>query len=229
MDLKQILKKIKLQEGNISTILGFVVIVLVGLIVVNYFRDSNPGETIPGSNITQEEQNSLPTTHKVAAGESLWSISEKYYDSGYNWVDIQKENNLANPGDITVGQELVIPNVDSKKPASALAEAKTEATEAVAPTVMPSATPEATPSTIASATPTVAPTATSQAVQAKKDDESKVGTSNDTTYTVVHGDNLWDIAVKEYGDGYKWTDIAKANKLVNPSIIHAGNHLSIPR
>lgn len=229
MDLKQILKKIKLQEGNISTILGFVVIVLVGLIVVNYFRDSNSGETIPGSNTVQEEQNTLPTTHKVAAGESLWSISEKYYDSGYNWVDIQKENNLANPGDITVGQELMIPNVESKKPSSSIAEAKPEDTKAVAPTEAPSATPEATPSTIASATPTIAPTASPEVIQAKKDEETTAVVANDTTYTVVHGDNLWDIAVKEYGDGYKWTDIAKANKLTNPSIIHAGNHLTIPR
>lgn len=49
-----------------------------------------------------------------------------------------------------------------------------------------------------------------------------------TTYTVVYGDSLWKIAVTYYGDGFKWTKIAEANNLANPSIIHSGNVLSIP-
>lgn len=49
------------------------------------------------------------------------------------------------------------------------------------------------------------------------------------TYTVMKGDDLWDIAVKMYNDGYKWTEIAKANKLTNPNTIHSGNVLTIPR
>ena len=50
----------------------------------------------------------------------------------------------------------------------------------------------------------------------------------DTSYTVVQGDNLWTIAEREYGNGYKWTDIATANKLENPGIIHPGNVLMMP-
>jgi len=49
------------------------------------------------------------------------------------------------------------------------------------------------------------------------------------TYEVVHGDNLWDIAVRAYGDGYRWVDIAEENNLANPDIIHAGNILVLPR
>ncbi len=49
------------------------------------------------------------------------------------------------------------------------------------------------------------------------------------TYTIVKGDSLWNIAVRAYGDGYKWVDIAKANNLDNPDIIHSGNMLKIPR
>jgi len=49
------------------------------------------------------------------------------------------------------------------------------------------------------------------------------------TYTVVKGDNLWNIAVRAYGDGFKWPDIAKVNHLVNPSLIHPGNYFIIPR
>lgn len=50
-----------------------------------------------------------------------------------------------------------------------------------------------------------------------------------TSYTVKQGDNLWAIAVRAYADGYKWTDIAKANQLANPGIIHPGNVFKIPR
>jgi nucleoid-associated protein YgaU len=50
-----------------------------------------------------------------------------------------------------------------------------------------------------------------------------------TSYTVVKGDYLWSIAVRAYGDGYKWTEIAKANALANPSMIFSGNVLKLPR
>jgi putative chitinase len=49
------------------------------------------------------------------------------------------------------------------------------------------------------------------------------------TYTVVKGDNLWDIAVRAYGDGFRWPDIARANHLANPRLIHPGNFFIIPR
>ncbi len=47
-------------------------------------------------------------------------------------------------------------------------------------------------------------------------------------YTVKRGDYLWAIAKKEYGNGYRWVDIARANNLANPDIIHSGNELIIP-
>lgn len=49
------------------------------------------------------------------------------------------------------------------------------------------------------------------------------------TYTVVKGDTLWDISVLAYGDGFKWSEIAKANNLKNPNLIHTGNVLKLPR
>jgi nucleoid-associated protein YgaU len=49
------------------------------------------------------------------------------------------------------------------------------------------------------------------------------------TYEVVKGDNLWNIAVRSYGDGYKWVEIAKENNLTNPALIHPGNVFVIPR
>lgn len=52
---------------------------------------------------------------------------------------------------------------------------------------------------------------------------------NSSSYTVVKGDSLWKIAVRAYGDGFAWTRIATANNLKNPSLIHSGNVLTIPR
>ena len=50
-----------------------------------------------------------------------------------------------------------------------------------------------------------------------------------STYKVVEGDDLWGIAVRAYGDGYKWVDIARVNNLSNPDIIHPGTVLKLQR
>lgn len=48
------------------------------------------------------------------------------------------------------------------------------------------------------------------------------------TYTVKKGDNLWNIAVSYYGDGFKWVEIATENKLPNAGVIEEGQKLTIP-
>jgi len=182
--LKNILKVFKINESTISMILGAFIIVIVGILVVNYFKKSDKGTTIPGASTVTEENNIIPTkggSHIVKVGETLWSIAEDAYGSGYNWVDIAKENKIANGNKIEVGQKLNIPDVESK-------------------------------------TPTVN--------KAELLSESKI-TGN--TYTVVKGDSLWKIAVRAYGDGYKWVEIARENHLANPNIIHRGNQLNLPR
>lgn len=156
-------------------ILGAVVIVIVGVLVVNYFKDKG-NANLPGLNTGSEK------VHTVVKGETLWSIAEDSFGSGYNWVDVKKANNLTSDT-IEVGQKLTIPDVAPKQP-----------------------------------------TATKQ-VATVKTEASITGDS----YTVVRGDNLWKIAVRAYGDGYQWVRIAKANKLVNPGLIHAGNVFVLPR
>lgn len=66
---------------------------------------------------TEANQGTVAATstnkHIVVKGENLWKISEKYFNSGYAWVEIAKVNNLSpnQVGVITVGQELNIPQV----------------------------------------------------------------------------------------------------------------------
>ena len=50
------------------------------------------------------------------------------------------------------------------------------------------------------------------------------------TYTLQEGEGLWDVAVKFYGDGYRWVDIAKANHLDENAAdnVNPGTKLIIP-
>lgn len=48
-------------------------------------------------------------------------------------------------------------------------------------------------------------------------------------YTVKDGDTLFSIADKYYKDGYKYTEIVKANSLTNENTIQTGQVLEIPK
>ncbi len=115
MNLKKTLKAIKLNESTISMVLGTIIIVVVGLLVINFFRKNQTGNTLP---ITEtQQQANIPTigkSHIVNAGDTLWSIAEAAYGSGYNWVDIARENNISNPNNIDAGTTLQIPDVTPK-------------------------------------------------------------------------------------------------------------------
>jgi nucleoid-associated protein YgaU len=129
MDLKKILKQLKLSEQTMSTILGALVIIVIGILIFNYFQKNQTQVSNTAVNTTEEENGSvqlveengemvpqgLPTTHVVVAGENLWTISQTYYGSGYNWVDIAKENKLTNANKLLVGQELSIPKTAVKQ------------------------------------------------------------------------------------------------------------------
>jgi len=179
-DLKKLLKTIKLNEENISMVLGAIVLIIVGILIANYFKDKNSG-SIPANST----QISAASEHTVAQGETLWSIAEDSFGSGYNWVDIKSANNLESDA-IEVGQKLTIPdNTEPKEPTT------TEETQTIV------------------------------------SEETK--SIDGATYTVEKGDSLWNIAVRAYGDGFRWTEIAKANDLANPNVIHSGNVLILPR
>lgn len=185
-------------ESYTSLILGLIVVVIASILIVSFAKNisrKNIGPTQQTlSQKTEEvkqEKNvvSIEQVYTVAEGDDLWTISEKFYKTGYNWVDIARENSIENPNIITVGLKLKLPKI-----------------------------------TVASAQEKVS--------EVKKDagnEAENLKSIKSDTYKVEKGDYLWEIAVRSYGDGYKWTDIAKANNLTEPNLVFSGNILKIPR
>jgi nucleoid-associated protein YgaU len=205
---------LKLNESTISMALGFLVLIAIGFLVVNYIqtrKDADDNANNPSTTQTAE-------SHVVNKGESLWSIAEQYYNDGFRWKEIAEANKITN-GSIEVGQTLTIPNTKETVTASPTPGA-TESASPIATasnilaTTAPAVTTEPTPGMTPTSAPEATPSETNQIPE---------------SYTVVKGDSLWKISEKIYGNGYKWVEIARANKLIHPGIIHTGNTLTLPR
>ncbi len=201
-------EKEPLSESYISIGLGILVVVVVGILIYNFISQRGQPAPSPSPHVTEEATTAAQpgSTYVVQEGDTLWSISEKSYGTGYNWTDIAQVNNLRESDLLEAGQILKIPEVTPLALAVSPSPETVEATAVASPVVQASPTPVASPVV----TPSPAPI-----------------TGN--TYTVVKGDTLWDIACRAYGDCYAWVRIAQANQLVNPDLIHPGNVFTLPR
>lgn len=222
------------QESYVSLILGFLVVVVSGVLLYNFITKKTASEStvnLPAPTITEEvistvsgtltltrqqpttvpsvtpsravqpTATAVPTvpptatptpiamvspspaaaaqsgsTHTVKKGETLWTLSERYYGTGFEWRKIAEANRLPNPRIIDVGQKLMIPQGVQKGPSI-------------------------------SATSTELP----------------------KSYMVVAGDSLWKIAQAYYGTGFEWVNIARENKLTTPDLIYPGTVLQLFR
>lgn len=215
----------QLSESYISIGLGLLVVVVVGILLYNYFftqKGSGEPTVSPTAETTEEATMSARpgSTYVVVDGDTLWKISEKSYGTGYNWEDIMKANSLANADDIKTGQELKIPEVSPMIVAGS---------PAASASPVASATPIASAVAVASPIASPTPVASTQPAASPAVSPSPAATVTGNSYTIAAGDSLWTIAQRAYGDPYKWSQIAEANKLVNPDVIHPGNVLTLPR
>ena len=106
---------IKTNQSTLSLVLGALIILVVGVLIFNYFnknKDANlgPSQTTEGD-VAPE---ALPGKYTVKEGDTLFLIAESYYKDGYKYSEIAKTNNLANADAIEVGQVLEIPKLESE-------------------------------------------------------------------------------------------------------------------
>ncbi len=148
-------------------------------------------------------------THKVAEGETLASIAEKY---GVQPSEIRSANNLRRNA-VRTGQVLTIPNADPKLAAAAAAQTAAEPEpQAAAPAKKAETAPAKKTQT--------APAATAK----KKETAPAKKKQKATTHTIKQGETLNRIA-KKYGTTVD--AIKKANGMKNDNIV-AGKELKIP-
>lgn len=58
--------------------------------------------------------------------------------------------------------------------------------------------------------------------------DERIKDTDSKKYTIKQGDTLWDLADKNYGDGSRWKEIAKANKITDPRKLMIGQNIVIP-
>ncbi len=258
MNLKSLLKEIKLREAAIKSTLLAVALVVIGVYTIKTVVKER-GQTVPAVQIGDEDR--LPESHMVTSGEDLWNISEKYYGSGYNWVDIAQANDLVNPNVITAGQELKLPKVPARILGSSPSPEPT--TEPEVELVMENESNNQKHKVqkgdnlwkiaekyyesgynwvdIANANNLKNPGVLTENQELTLPEVAKrtktvleVTTASQEaikgdTYEVAKGDSLWTISVRAYGDGYKWPEVAKKNELKSPGLILPGQKLTLPR
>ena len=182
---KALQRSLKSPDAVLSMIIGLAVVLAIGFAIINTIKLSNVRKQEELKKIEEQnklEETKLPRDHSVKEGENLWVISETYYKTGYNWVDIRDANKLENPDLIYPEQILTIPDVKPRFPEGDI-------------------------------------TATAASTTAPKH----------TSYTIVKGDTLWDISMREYETNYRWPDIATNNQIPNPDLIYPDTILQLPR
>jgi nucleoid-associated protein YgaU len=215
---------IKSNQNTLSLVLGALIVVVVGILLFNYFNRQEPQITENAENQKQTAEGdvspeNLPGEYTIKEGDTLFLIAEKYYGDGFKYTEIVEANSLASADTVEIGQKLTIPKLEGEP----LAEA--------------SASPEA--STVAEASEEPAASAVAEATPAPEM-ESDQGTGGGNTtiwgpkieggeYTVVEGDWLSTISARAYGDIQSFEKIAQANNITNPDHITPGMVLKLPR
>lgn len=205
------LNTLRWEESYMSLLLGLAVVIIVGIFVVSFIRNRGsknaPPKTDVSSQKTEKAEEILKEDNKDTkeSAKDKSALSEERYTvvEGDNLWSIAEKvyQSGSNWKDIADANKLENPQVVHPGNKLIIPKAKTE-------------------------------TKGGDSTVSQKTEDSITTSPNKitgTSYTIARGDNLWDIAVRAYGDGFKWTEIAKANNLSNPGLIHADNVLAIPR
>lgn len=195
-------EEIKTSNSPLSLVLGALIILVVGILIFNFFSQRQEGSVGPAQEIQQVDvsPDNLPGKYTVKEDDTLFTIAEHYYKDGYKFEDIAKANSLSDVNTITVGQVLEIPKL----------------TEVAQTTPTPAGRVIASPIDMGAGTGGGDTTIWGPKITAD-------------TYTVVEGDWLSTIAARAYDDIFAYTKIAAANDIKNPDLILPGQVLKLPR
>ncbi len=201
--------EINSNQSKLSTILGALIVLVLGILIFNFFNKSKPSLG-PAQQTQQEQQqedvsvNQLPGKYTVKEGDTLFLIAEKYYQDGYKYSELAKVNSLNDPDLISTGQVLQIPKLTLQETAT---------------NPLPLESPQI--SQIPDNSTILGTGGGNTTIWGPK--------IEDKSYTVVEGDWLSTIAARAYGDISAYQRIADANHLANPNHIVPGTVLTIPR
>jgi len=107
-------RKIDWQESYTSLILGAIIVVILGLLVANFFSKRNQlqQQIGTGEQTQMTQANASPSAgsdYTIAENDSLSKISEAAYGTQDYWMGIASINNIANPNIINTGDKLKLP------------------------------------------------------------------------------------------------------------------------
>lgn len=222
--LERLETEMQSNQSKVSLVLGALIILVMGILVFNYFN-RNKAALGPAQQTNQEANqdvspDGLPGKYTIKEGDTLFTIAEKYFKNGDKFTEIAKANNLTNVDQITAGQVLDIPKLESLQ-AQASIEPTIQPTTTAQPSESPSESPIVSPSPAASPEEVLGTGGGNTTIWGEKIEGNK--------YTVVEGDWLSTIAGRAYGDVMAFDKIAKANNISNPDHIEPGMVLNIPR
>ncbi len=212
--LQRVQKELNLNQSYLSLVLGLLIVLVAGVLVFNYFK-GNKDDLIPAQQAENNQQTAdvspenLPGKYTVKEGDTLYTIAENYYKDGFKYSEIVKANNLTDENNLTVGQVIEIPKVES------------QAAE------QPQATPSPATQTQVADQDVVTPQGEGTGGAVNQTIWGERITSD--TYTVVEGDWLSTIAGRAYGDVMAYEKIAAANNIADVDVIVPGQTLKIPR
>lgn len=199
-------QEVKSNQSTLSLVLGGLIVLVVGVLIFNYFNRSTP-QLGPAQQTEEGDVSSenLPGKYTVKKGDTLFLIADKYYKDGYKYNEIAKANNLSDVNSVEVGQVLEIPKLEAE---------------------IVEATPTPAPQNIVPAGEKGAEKGTGTGGGNTFIWGSKI---EGNSYTVVEGDWLSTIAARAYGDIQSYKKLAETNNIQNPNLILPGQVLKIPR
>lgn len=107
-------QKINWQESYTSLILGAIIVIILGLLVANFFSKRNELQQISTGEQTQMTQQaeaspSAGSEYTIRANDSLSKISEAAYGSQDHWMAIASVNDIKTPNIINQGDKIKLP------------------------------------------------------------------------------------------------------------------------